>query len=166
MFKIALTTATFLSAMVMGQALAHVLEMPGKLRLSRDQYYTVQTIYYPGFTIGGMAEPLAILATAAALISTPARSGALLLVAAALAALVAVQLAFWLVVQPVNRQWLGSTKLSAAAEHFFRTGQAGEIRADWTRLRDRWERGHAARSVLAAAAHLLLLLALASSESN
>jgi hypothetical protein len=33
-------------------ALAHVLELPGKLRLDRNTYLAVQQIYYPGFTIG------------------------------------------------------------------------------------------------------------------
>ena len=151
--------ATFLSAVVMGLALAHALEMPGKMRLNREQYYTVQTIFYPGFTLGGAAEPLAILATAAVLLlePDPARTW---LVAAALVALVGTQLLFWLVVQPVNRQWLGCTKLSGAAERFFRTGEAAGT-TEWTRLRDRWERGHLLRTVTAAIALVLLLIALA-----
>ena len=32
-------------------ALAHALEMPGKMRLAKDEYFVVQSIYYPGFTI-------------------------------------------------------------------------------------------------------------------
>lgn len=156
MFEAVLSAAAFLAAVVMGQSLAHALEMPGKMRLTRDQYYTVQTIYYPGFTIGGIAEPLAILATAAALLLAPSGSQ-IWLTAGALAALVLTQLLFWLVVQPVNRQWLGSVKLSGAAEHFFRTGEAGGPSGDWTRLRDRWEKGHVARSITATAAFVLLL---------
>ena len=70
-----LISATFLAAVVMGQALAHALELPGKMRLNREQYYTDQTIYYPGFTFGGMAEPLSILVTGAALLTTPAVAG-------------------------------------------------------------------------------------------
>ena len=66
-----LLTAAFLSALVLTMTLAHALEMPGKMRLDREQYYAVQTIYYPGFTIGGAAEPLAILATGAALLIGP-----------------------------------------------------------------------------------------------
>ncbi len=129
--------STFLSALVMGQALAHALEMPGKMRLNREQYYTVQTIYYPGFTLGGMAEPLAIVATAASLAFEPAGTPLFWLIAGALLALVVTQLLFWLVVQPVNRQWLGSTKLSSAADRFFRTGQAEDTAGDWSKLRDR-----------------------------
>jgi hypothetical protein len=162
MFEIALITAAFLAAVVMGQALAHAMEMPGKMRLNRDQYYTVQTIYYPGFTIGGIAEPLSILATGAALLIISAGSESFWWIAGALVALALTHLLFWIVVQPVNRQWLGSTKLSGAAEHFFRTGQAGSLAGDWTRLRDRWERGHAARAVAATIGFLLLLMAMSS----
>lgn len=32
----------------MAPALAHAMEYPGKMRLSRDAYLTVQPIYYPG----------------------------------------------------------------------------------------------------------------------
>src|SRR5882724_4592534 len=45
--------ATVLVAFAMAPAIAHALEFPGKMRLSRDAYLTVQPIYYPGFTIAG-----------------------------------------------------------------------------------------------------------------
>lgn len=41
-------------------AVAHALELPGKRRLSRDTYFAVQQIYYPGFTVAGIAEPAAL----------------------------------------------------------------------------------------------------------
>jgi len=44
-------------------ALAHALELPGKLRLSHDAYFATQRIYYPGFTVAGISEPLALIAT-------------------------------------------------------------------------------------------------------
>jgi len=55
----------------MGFALAHALEFPGKLRLDQRTYLSVQTIYYPGFTIGGIAEPLSTVATLALLLTAP-----------------------------------------------------------------------------------------------
>ena len=60
-----------LTAIVLTTALAHALELPGKLRLSKEQYLAVQRIYYPGFTIAGAAEPLAIVAALALTIATP-----------------------------------------------------------------------------------------------
>ena len=38
-------------------AVAHALELPGKMRLTEDQYFATQRIYYPGFTFAGIAEP-------------------------------------------------------------------------------------------------------------
>ncbi len=56
----------------MALSLAHVLEFPGKRRLGREAYFAVQTIYYPGFTIGGaFGEFGAILATLILLAVTP-----------------------------------------------------------------------------------------------
>ena len=40
----------------MAMALAHALEYPGKLRLSKESYLATQTIYYPAFTFGGVCE--------------------------------------------------------------------------------------------------------------
>ena len=48
-------------AIALSAALAHALELPGKMRLTKDEYFVVQSIYYPGFTIAGAAEPLAIV---------------------------------------------------------------------------------------------------------
>ena len=53
----------FLVAIAMSMAVAHALEFPGKLRLDHKTYATVQTIYYPGFTFGGIGEVLAVVAT-------------------------------------------------------------------------------------------------------
>ena len=53
----ALQVVTVISVSVaMALALAHALELPGKLRLTKEAYYAMQSIYYPGFTIGGIGE--------------------------------------------------------------------------------------------------------------
>jgi hypothetical protein len=57
--------------LAMVPALAHALELPGKLRLGRDAYFAVQPIYYPGFTIAGLAEPVAIVLILVLLLATP-----------------------------------------------------------------------------------------------
>src|SRR5262245_9960046 len=53
-------TLLFMS-IAMALSLAHALEFPGKLRLSRKDYETVQEIYYPGFTYGGASEGIGLL---------------------------------------------------------------------------------------------------------
>ena len=92
-----------LAAVTMALSLAHALELPGKLRLGKEQYPAVQPIYYPGFTIGGIAEPAVILATLVLLLMTPADTVVFWLVAGALAALITVQVIFWTKTQPANR---------------------------------------------------------------
>ena len=61
----------FLVAVAMAMALAHALEYPGKMRLSRENYIATQSIYYPGFTIGGFGEALGVLATLALMLLMP-----------------------------------------------------------------------------------------------
>ncbi|WP_072397404.1 DUF1772 domain-containing protein [Hyphomicrobium sp. CS1GBMeth3] len=152
--------AVMLAAVTMSLALAHALELPGKLRLDREQYLTVQTIYYPGFTLGGIAEVASIVAVLALWIASPANTPQFWLIAAALAALSTVQAIFWIMTQPINKYWLQNVHMSRAAERFFET--RGEMRADnWTVMRDRWERSHVLRAIAAGTALLCLTLAVA-----
>lgn len=161
-----------LVAVAMSLALAHALEHPGKMRLDRETYLKVQTVYYPGFTIGGAAEPLAIVALAVLLAFTPAGTTRFWLVGGALAALAVMHAIFWVMTQPVNRYWLRAQRLNPAAAHFFGTqgAEKGEAEAataaeadpdDWTRMRDRWELSHQLRTIAAALALVLLTAAVA-----
>lgn len=55
-----------------GTSLAHVAELPGKLRLEEETYKAVQTIYYPGFTVVGLIGELGgMFALAVLLYLTP-----------------------------------------------------------------------------------------------
>jgi hypothetical protein len=152
-----------LIAVGMGLSLAHALELPGKLKLSREEYFAVQTIYYPGFTIGGIfGEFGAILATLWLLVVTPFGNAAFWLTLAALVALLLMHAVFWLVNQPVNRIWLRQQELGRAGTAFFSAGpQGGRGDADWKSLRARWEYGHVARAVLALLALTVLAVAVA-----
>jgi hypothetical protein len=149
-----------LAAVTMTLSLAHALELPGKLRLNKEQYLAVEPIYYPGFTIGGIAEPAVILATLALLILTPAGTGEFWLVAGALASLIMVQVIFWTKTQPVNGFWLEETELSRTATRFFQTGR-GSASRDWTAARDQWEHSHTLRALAATVGPFLLTLAVA-----
>ena len=60
MFHMLQVLAVILVAVAMALALAHALELPGKLRVPKDTYLAIQPIYYPGFTIGGISEPLGL----------------------------------------------------------------------------------------------------------
>lgn len=152
-----------LVAVAMALALAHALELPGKLRLSKDAYLAAQTIYYPGFTIGGLGEGLGLIATLVLAVLTPAGSAAFWLTLGAFVALLAMHAVYWLVTHPVNNFWLKDFELKGAGAGFFavgalRPGPDGQI-ADWTVLRDRWEHSHVVRAAFALIGLALLVTA-------
>jgi hypothetical protein len=154
--------ALVLIAVGFGLSLAHTLELPGKLRLGRDTYVAVQTIYYPGFTIGGLfGEIGAILATVIVLILTPSGSRAFPFTLAALAALALMHAVFWIVTQPVNKVWLADQTLGRAGAAFFKAGGTGSESTDWMRLRNRWEGSHVARAGCAFVAFVAMAVVIA-----
>jgi len=154
--------ATTLAAIAMAQSLAHALELPGKMRLPRETYLAVQPIYYPGFTIGGISEPVSILAALALLALLPAGSLSFWLTLAALLCLAIAHGIYWTVTHKVNNFWLKGQQLQGAGAAFFATaGGAGAAEQDWTTLRDRWEYSHVARAVFAMLGLIALIAAAA-----
>jgi hypothetical protein len=155
-----------LVAVAMSLALAHALELPGKMRLDEQTYRTVQTIYYPGFTFGGLGEGLGMLATLVLLFLTPSSRPAFWWILTALIALAGMQAIYWVFTHPVNKFWLKDTELKGVAGDFFSmdpmkrgSASAGSDQG-WKRLRDRWEYSHVERAVLAVVALTSLLLAM------
>jgi hypothetical protein len=126
-----------------GGAFAHVLELPGKMRLSAADYLRVQSIYHAFGPVGALLEPGSVLAALAQTVlmrdtrgALPSRVGAACLGAA---------LALWLaLVAPMNAR--------------FATWTAETIPADWQETRNQWEYTHAARFVLQFTGFCLLLL--------
>jgi hypothetical protein len=149
-------------AVAMALVLAHALELPGKLRLDRDAYMIVQPIYYPGFTWGGVSEPLGLLLLAVLAVLAPAGTAEFWLVLGALGALALMHAAYWLLTHRVNRFWLAGTELEGMGKGFFGTGGRDEGAApDWTELRDRWEGSHVIRAALGVLSFVLLAAAVA-----
>jgi hypothetical protein len=137
---------------------AHALELPGKLRLTHEQYLAVQPIYYPGFTIIGAAEPLSIIVLAALLALAPGGAASFWLIAAGLVASVVTHVLYWTLTAPVNKVWLRNEALSGSAQRFF--GAGGSLtESDWTMLRDRWERSHLYRAATSVSALILVAVA-------
>jgi hypothetical protein len=147
MFQTLQALTILLAAIGMALSLAHALEFPGKRRLDRDAYLKVQAIYYPGFTIGGAFEPLAMVAAFALLLFTPLATTAFWLTLAAFAGLVLAHAIYWVITHPVNKVWLKGEKLGQAGSGFFATGSRA-AEGDWTALRDRWEWSHVVRAML------------------
>jgi len=114
----------FLVAVAMSLALAHALEYPGKMRLNRESHIATQTIYYPGFTIGGFGEALGVLATLALVLLTPQGTAPFWWSLAGFLAVAGMQAVFWTVTQPVNRHWTANLRMSSGGRQFFGVGEA------------------------------------------
>ena len=167
MFLAFQVATVMLSAIAMSLAVAHALELPGKMRLDKETYLSVQTIYYPGFTFGGFSEGLAMLATLVLLLMTPTSVIRFWLTLIAVCGFIGMQVVYWAVTHPVNKFWLKNKQLSGAGKQLFasdplRRGEAGdEGHETWQELRDRWEYSHVARAILALVALIALVIAVA-----
>jgi hypothetical protein len=162
MFETLQIFTVMLVALAAATALAHALELPGKMRLDEATYRAVQHIYYPGFTIAGAGEGLGVIATAALALLTPVGTAAFWLAVIAFVGMLAMHLVYWISVHPVNKHWMTGEPVSASAAAFFGAGRGQASAADWTALRDRWEYGHVARAVLASTSLLALVISLSS----
>jgi hypothetical protein len=162
MFSLLQVATVMLVALAAALSVAHALELPGKMRLDEDTYFAVQSIYYPGFTIGGgIAEGGGIPAAALLLLLTPAGTTAFWLVLIALLGMLAMHAVYWVFVHPVNRYWVARQPVGALGASFFRFGAKREdCEPDWTELRDRWEYSHLARAVLTSMSLLALVISL------
>lgn len=166
MFQVLEILTVLLVAVALASTLAHAMELPGKLRLSKETYLAVQSIYYPGFTIaGGIGEFGGIIATFILTILTPAGTTRFWLTLSALLALLAMHAVYWVLTHPVNNFWLKDVQLRGLGAGFFSFGlpkHGGDAQAlDWTALRDRWEYSHVVRAGLAVLGFILLVTAVA-----
>lgn len=157
-----------LVAVAMALALAHALELPGKMRLDKETYLATQPIYYPGFTVaGGVGEGGGMLATLILLLLTPRASPEFRWTLVAFIGLVAMHLAYWVFTHPVNKFWLREHQLKGFSRGFFRFDPAGRSAPaatgedDWRRLRQQWEYSHVARAALAVTSLVFLVIAVA-----
>jgi hypothetical protein len=164
MFTTLQIVTLMLVALAMVPAVAHALELPGKMRLPKDAYFTVQRIYYPGFTIAGLAEGFSMISALALVFLTPRPSTAFNLSLAALILLLVMHAVYWIVTAPVNKAWLKGQPLNRIGSAFFRmnTDDSGRmLQTEWMALRNRWEYSHVVRAVLVSVALALLVSALA-----
>lgn len=148
MLSVLQVLTVLLVAVAMALALAHGLELPGKMRLTKEAYYAMQPIYYPGFTIGGISEPGSVVLAITLLFLTPRGTVDFWLTLVALLGLIGMQAVYWLFTHPVNKFWLEGEKLSGVGSGFFSFGTKKEQThpVNWTDLRNRWEYSHVARA--------------------
>jgi hypothetical protein len=168
MFLVLQVVAISLVAVAMALPLAHALELPGKMRLPKDAYLVTQPIYYPGFTIAaGFGEGGGTLATLGLLLATPRESTQFWWTLAALVALVAAHLAYWLFTHSVNKCWLEANKLEGFVGGFIKlnplqqSAPSASRDDDWRALRNRWEYSHVLRAALACFSFVCLAVGVA-----
>ena len=136
--------AVVLTALALVPAAAHVLELPNKLPMPREEYLTVQRMYR-GWNFAGYVVVAALITTLwLAIVSEgEARLPAII----AFLAILATQAVFWGFTFPVNQ----------------RTHNWTATPDDWERLRDRWEISHAVSALLNFIALVCVGMAIASS---
>ena len=157
------------ATMAIALSVAHALEMPGKMRLGKEAYLAVQTIYYPGFTIGGTGEPVGMLLTFVLLFLLPARTYVFWLTLLALIGFLGMQAVYWFMTHPVNRYWLQAEKLGEAGTRFFgpnKSEQSQSVLQDWKRLRKRWEYSHVLRAAFATVSFVSLITSMTGNRSQ
>ena len=137
--------AVVLTALTMGMAFAHTLELPQKMGYDAVMWTSVMHGLYLYFAIiGGPVEVAAVIAALVFAVRYRGRPGRRL--AAVGAACFVIALAWWFAVINTANSVIGKWALNA-------------VPADWERWRMQWEFGHAAHFVLAFAGFLTLLLA-------
>jgi Domain of unknown function (DUF1772) len=167
MFYVLQILTTLLVAVGMALALAHALELPGKMRLTKEAYFAIQPIYYPGFTIGGgIGEFGGLISTIILLLFTPYLTTQFWLTLVALLGLIGMQAVYWLFTHPVNKFWLENEKLSSFSSGFFSFG-ANRSKPDnqtrpveWTDLRNQWEYSHVVRAGFSIVSLIALVIAI------
>jgi hypothetical protein len=120
-------------AVTMSAAVAHVMEMPAKMRCERDLYVQLHRRLYCTFgKVAGTAEAFAVgSAGLLALWGQKRRPRSSPLTMSAALSLAAAHGVYWAAVEPANRT-MGGWRMDA-------------IPPDWDRWRSRWEYGHAVR---------------------
>jgi hypothetical protein len=129
--------ALLFTALALAPAAAHLLELPNKIGLSREEYLVVQQIYR-GWQLLGIVVFGALLSTLGLAMVVRKRRREFVPAFVAFLCIAGTQLVFWTFTYPAN------------VETKFWT----ELPAHWDALRRQWEYSHAAAAVL----NLLALL--------
>lgn len=124
---IAFFAALLTSALVLGPALAHVLELPNKIGLPREEYFIVQKAYRGWNQIAWLLG-VQVLALVGAAILARAERRVMMLTVLAVACVLAAQGVFWTFTYPANVV----------------TANWTVVPDDWDGLRRQWEYSHAA----------------------
>ena len=136
-FNVLQVVTVLLVTLALVPSLAHALELPGKLRLDKAAYLTVQPIDYPGFTCWSWRAWRSDR-YCGSLVAHTAGDFGFWLTLVALLGLIAMHAVYWVITHPVNKFWLQQENLGGFGSGFFsfganRSGPSAEARP-WTAL--------------------------------
>ncbi len=142
MLAVARFTSLLFAGLALAPALAHLLELPNKIGLSRDEYLVAQQLY-SGWALLGIIVFAALFSTLAHVLLVRRQRTAFVLALFALACLAGAQAIFWTWTFPANQATQNWTVLPES----------------WAALRAQWEYSHAAAAGLNLVAFASLILA-------
>ena len=131
LIKIFYFIALFFVALALAPALAHLLELPNKINLAREDYLTVQQIYR-GWALLGVVIAGALLSTLVLTVIVRKERRAFVFALIAFLCIAGTQVVFWTYTYPTNQATNNWTMLPQ----------------NWTELRRQWEYSHATSAVL------------------
>jgi len=134
--------AIVLTALALVPGGAHLFALSNKIDLPRDQYFTVQSIYF-GWALLGIVLFAALAANLILAISVQRHRTAFMLAVAGFVGIAATLLIFFLWTYPAN---VATSNWTVAP-------------ADWRELRTQWEYSHAANAVITFLALVCVTLA-------
>jgi hypothetical protein len=141
-YKLALAVALLSTAIALGGALAHLFELPNKIKLSRDDYFVVQAIYR-GWSELALVLAIQFISIVAVIVLAKHDRDVRVLGVAALICLIAAQVLFWTFTYPAN----------------VTTDNWTTIPTHWQSLRMNWEYSHAAGAICQLAGMSALIMA-------
>jgi len=128
-------------ALALAPAMAHLLELPNKINLSREDYLKVQQIYR-GWALLGFVVVGALLSTLVLTITVRHERKAFIRALIAFLCIAGTQVIFWTYTYPSNQATNNWTMLPE----------------NWAELRRQWEYSHATSAVLNLVALVMLIL--------
>ena len=146
--KVSYFLSLLFAALALAPAMAHALELPNKIGLSRDDYLTVQHIYN-GWALLGIVIGLALLSTLILMVLVRADRTAFVLAFIGFLCIVGTQMIFWTFTYPANVATSNWTFLPD----------------NWQDLRRNWEYSHAASAVLNLVGLIALILSALTKEN-
>jgi hypothetical protein len=135
--------ALLCTVLALAPALAHVLELPNKITLSRAEYLTVQQIYR-GWALLGIVVVGALLTNLVLTIRVRTKPKVFVLNLITFLCIVGAQVVFWTFTYPANQATSNWTLLPE----------------NWQYLRTQWEYSHAAGAALNLIAFITLVLSI------